>query len=318
MLLDEVRDLCTNLQEQTKRVVVGQEDIVRLVLVALLCEGHILLEGVPGVAKTLLARTLARGLKLDFSRIQFTPDLMPGDVIGTNLFNFQTNEFVLTRGPVFTEFLLADEINRTPPKTQAALLEAMQERSVTIDGKSNLLSDGFIVVATQNPIEQEGTYPLPEAQLDRFLFKLQVAYPSRDDERVMVREHGHRSASVDLDSFGLEAVTDLPTLTRLRAGIREIRVADPMVDYMVDIARATREHPGLLCGASPRSTNMLAAATRAYAATDGRNYVIPDDVKELAAPVFRHRVVLAPGAEIDGSTRESVLQEVIDKVTAPR
>ncbi|MEM7166577.1 MAG: MoxR family ATPase [Planctomycetota bacterium] len=318
MLLDDVRELCVRLQEQTKRVVVGQEEIVRLMLVSLLCEGHILLEGVPGVAKTLLARTVARGLQLEFSRIQFTPDLMPGDVLGTNLFNFQTNEFVLTRGPVFTEFLLADEINRTPPKTQAALLEAMQERSVTIDGTSHALSGGFLVVATQNPIEQEGTYPLPEAQLDRFLFKLEVGYPSRDDERRMVQEHGHRSASVDLDSFGLAPVTDLSSLTALRAGIREIRVADEMIDYMVDIARATREHPGLLCGASPRSTNMLAAASRAFAATDSRDYVIPDDVKQLAAPVFRHRVVLAPGAEIDGSTSESVLKEVIEKVPAPR
>ena len=318
MPLDEIRDVGRRLVEQTRRVVVGQDDTLDLLLVALLCEGHVLLEGVPGIAKTLLARTFAAGLDLEFNRIQFTPDLMPGDVIGTNLFNFQKNEFVLTKGPIFTEALLADEINRTPPKTQAALLEAMQERSVTIDGKTHHLSNGFMVIATQNPIEQEGTYPLPEAQLDRFLFKLQVNYPEREQELDMVRVHGNRSSRVRLEEFELQPIVDAEFLSRARTVVEELRMADEMVEYIVDLVRATREHPSLLCGGSPRAANMLASAARANAALAGRDYVLPDDVKSLAAPTLRHRLVLAPGAEIDGSSAESILAGVVDAIPAPR
>jgi MoxR-like ATPase len=318
MNVEEIQALADALRAQVARVVVGHQPAVDLLLVALLSEGHILLEGVPGVGKTLLARAFASSLQLTFRRVQFTPDLMPGDIIGTNLFNFQTNKFVLTKGPIFTEFLLADEINRTPPKTQAALLEAMQERSVTIDGTTHPLGEGFMVVATQNPIEQEGTYPLPEAQLDRFLFKVEMGYPSRDDERAMVRVHGHRAALAGLDHTGIKPIADLTVLRRARARVSELRLTEPMVDYIVDLVRATRTDPTLLTGASPRACNMLATAARAYAALNGRDFVIPDDIKTLAAPCLGHRVVLAPGAEIEGLTAADTLQRVVDQVPAPR
>jgi MoxR-like ATPase len=318
MDLQTVHRLGAALREQIHRVVIGQDHAIDLLLVSLLSEGHILLEGVPGTAKTLLARSFSMGLSLQFGRIQFTPDLMPGDVLGTNLFNFQTNEFVLTKGPIFTQLLLADEINRTPPKTQAALLQAMQERQVTIDNKSHDLGDGFMVVATQNPIEQEGTYPLPEAQLDRFLFKVVIDYPNRDQERDIVRRHGHRSAMPRLADFGLQPVADLGGLIQLRQFISSIRLTDELVDYIVDVVRATRENPSLQHGASPRACNMLATAARAYAAVYGRDYVIPDDIKALAIPALRHRVQLSPAAEIEGLDSELVLRGILDQVPAPR
>ncbi|HVG93994.1 MAG TPA: MoxR family ATPase [Planctomycetota bacterium] len=318
MDLAEIREMGDRLRAEVARVVVGQDSAVDLLLVALLSEGHVLLEGVPGTAKTLLVRSLAASLSLDFGRIQFTPDLLPGDVTGTNLFDFRTNAFTLTKGPVFTQLLLADEINRTPPKTQAALLEAMQERAVTIDGKTHPLGAGFMVVATQNPIEQEGTYPLPEAQLDRFLFKVVVDYPSRDEERAMVRLHGHRTAMPAVESFGITPVADLARLTAAREAVAAVRLADPIADYVVDLVRATRGRPALSCGASPRAANMLAASSRALAVLRGRDYVIPDDVKQLAVPALRHRILLAPGAEIEGLTSEVVVKQVVEQVAAPR
>jgi MoxR-like ATPase len=287
-------------------------------LTSLLVGGHILLEGVPGTAKTLLTRAFAAGLALQFGRIQFTPDLMPGDVLGTNLFNFQTNTFILTKGPIFTQLLLADEINRTPPKTQAALLQAMNERIITIDGKDYPLGDDFMVVATQNPIEQQGTYPLPEAQLDRFLFKMIIDHPSRDEEREIVRRHGHRSAMPRVEDFGLKAVADGSLLAQAREMVSQIRLSDPLIDYIVDVIRATREHSSLEVGASTRAANMLAAAARALAVLAGRDFVIPDDVKFLALPVLRHRLTLSPGAEIEGLTADRILREVIDQTPAPR
>jgi MoxR-like ATPase len=243
---------------------------------------------------------------------------MPGDVLGTNLFNFQTNAFVLTKGPIFTELLLADEINRAPPKTQAALLQAMNERKVTIDGRDYSLGDDFMVVATQNPIEQQGTYPLPEAQLDRFLFKIVVAHPSRDEEREVVRRHGHRSAMPRLEEFGLHPVADSKALAVMRDNVAGIRLSEELLDYIVDVIRATREHASLDVGASTRAANMLAVAGRAYAALQGRDFVIPDDVKTLALPVLRHRVILSAGAEIEGLTADRIVGEILSRTTAPR
>ena len=318
MDVSAIRELTDRVRGEISKALVGQDAVVDLLLTSLLVGGHVLLEGVPGTAKTLMTRAFAAGLSLQFGRIQFTPDLMPGDVLGTNLFNFQTNTFVLTKGPIFAQLLLADEINRTPPKTQAALLQAMNERIVTIDGKDYALGDDFMVVATQNPIEQQGTYPLPEAQLDRFLFKILIDHPSRDEEREIVRRHGHRSAMPRLDDFGLEPVADENMLKLIRDMVTHIRLSEPLVDYIVDVIRATREHSSLEVGASTRAANMLAAAVRAFAVLQGRDFVIPDDVKFLALPVLRHRLVMSPSAEIEGLTPDRVLREVLDRTPAPR
>jgi len=318
MQVDELRDTTDALRAQIGRVIVGQEDALHLMLVALLSEGHVLLEGMPGTAKTLLAHTFARSLALEFKRVQFTPDLMPGDVTGTNLFHFETNEFRLTRGPVFTDILLADEINRTPPKTQAALLQAMQEREVTIDATTHDLSPAFTVIATQNPIEHEGTYPLPEAQLDRFLVKVLIDYPSRDDELSMARTHGHRAGTPDVEGLGLERLADLDWILRARQHVVGIELADEVIAYVVDLVRATREDASLSAGASPRAINMLCLASRANATLRGRDYVIPDDVKELVSPVLAHRLVLSPGAELEGASAASTLAQIVQQVPAPR
>jgi MoxR-like ATPase len=318
MDLPQIRAITDALRTEVRKAVVGQDEVMDFMLTSLLVGGHILLEGVPGTAKTLLTQAFAAGLSLQFGRIQFTPDLMPGDVLGTNLFNFQTNSFALTKGPIFTQLLLADEINRTPPKTQAALLQAMNERAVTIDGRDYPLGEEFMVVATQNPIEQQGTYPLPEAQLDRFLFKILIDYPSREEEREIVRRHGHRSAMPKLGDFGLKPVVAAPALGEMRAAVIAVRLTDALVEYIVEVIRATREHASLEFGASTRAANMLAAAVRAFAALQGRDFVIPDDVKTLALPVMRHRITLSPGAEIEGLSSDRILREILDRVPAPR
>ncbi|MDE0420392.1 MAG: MoxR family ATPase [Gammaproteobacteria bacterium] len=315
---DRIATLADAIKAEVHKAVVGQDATLDLLLVGLLSDGHVLIEGVPGTAKTMIARCFAASLDLDFGRIQFTPDLMPGDVIGTNIFNFADSRFVLTKGPVFTQILLADEINRTPPKTQAALLQAMQERTVTIDGEDYPLGKGFMVVATQNPIEQQGTYPLPEAQLDRFLFKHVIDYPSRDDERGIVTAHGSRTTMTAPEAFGIEPVAGMAELDALRAFVEGIRLGDDLVDYVVDLIRASREHPGLSFGASPRAANMLAAAARAYAALDGRDYVIPDDIKYLAPPALRHRIVLSPGSEIEGLHADQIVDEIIEQSPVPK
>jgi MoxR-like ATPase len=316
--LEDIQTLATNLRTEIGKAIVGQDTVISLMLVALLSGGHMLLEGVPGTAKTLLAQSVAASLKLQFGRVQFTPDLMPGDMLGTNLFNFQTSTFSLTKGPIFTEFLLADEINRTPPKTQAALLEAMQERRVTIDGTTYNLSDNFMVVATQNPIENQGTYPLPEAQLDRFLFKHVLTYPSREEERAIVHRHGHSMAMPKPINLGVKPIGDHITLNAIRGKLASIRLADPILDYIVDIVRATREHSMILHGASPRAATQLTAAVRTYAALQGRDYALPDDVKALLESALRHRIVLSPTAEVEGVQTESVLAQIIHGLPAPR
>jgi MoxR-like ATPase len=318
MTLDEINRLRTAVEGEIAKVIVGQAQAVELLLIALLAQGHVLLEGAPGTAKTLLARCFASSLSLSFGRVQFTPDLMPGDLLGTNLFNFQANQFVFVAGPIFTELLLADEINRTPPKTQAALLEAMAERSVTTDGQKRELGSGFMVVATQNPIEQQGTYPLPEAQLDRFLFKHVLPYPSRDDELAIVAAHGHQTATPTPQSGGIVPVADLAALDRARGTIAGFTIKDSVIAYIVDLARATRDHPAIQHGVSPRAAAMLASSSRARAALEARDYVIPDDVKTLALPVFRHRIVLAAGAEIDGLNADAVVTEIVNRLEPPR
>ncbi len=318
MDLDAIRGFAERLHDQTRRVLVGHEESLQLLLIALWTEGHVLLEGPPGTAKTLLANVFARGLGLEFKRIQFTPDLMPGDILGSNLFDFKTGEFRLTKGSIFTEVLLADEINRTPPKTQAALLEAMQERVVTIDGTRHELGSGFMVVATQNPIEHEGTYPLPEAQLDRFLFKIRVGYPSVEEEREMAARHGTQTSMPDLDSFDLVPLIDLAGIEAGRASVRAVGMEEPVLHYVVDLVRATREDPAVLLGASPRAVNMLSAASRARAALAGRDFVVPDDVKALAVPLLAHRMLASPAAEMDGTGTEAIVERILSEVAAPR
>jgi MoxR-like ATPase len=314
----EVQALAGRIREQTAKAVVGQNDTIDLMLTALFAGGHVLLEGPPGTAKTFLAQCFAQAVNLQFGRIQFTPDLMPGDILGANLFNFQTSAFTLVKGPIFCELLLADEINRTPPKTQAALLEAMQERNVTLDGERHALSDRFMVVATQNPLEQQGTYPLPEAQLDRFLFKHVLAYPSLAEETAIVASHGGRTGQPSPEAFGVEAAGDTATIGEAVAAVASVRLTDDIVRYIVGVVRATRDTGELSGGASPRCAAMLAVASRARAALEGRDYVIPDDVKALALPALRHRVILSPAAEIEGRKVDDVVRGLVDQVEAPR
>lgn len=314
----DIQELAARIRTEVAKAVVGQDDTVDLLLTALFSGGHVLLEGPPGTAKTFLARCFAATLALDYGRIQFTPDLMPGDVVGTNIFNFQSGEFTLTKGPIFSDVLLADEINRTPPKTQAALLEAMQERRVTIDGDSLSLGDHFLVIATQNPIEQQGTYPLPEAQLDRFMFKHLVNYPSLEEERAIVASHGNRTGMGTPDSYGVSAILTPDGLSSAIKAVGAIRLDDSLVAYIVDLVRATRDTPAIETGASPRAASALALAARAKAVLDGRDYVIPDDVKHLALPTLRHRLSLSPAAEIEGRSVEDTLAALIDQTAAPR
>ncbi|WP_206073268.1 AAA family ATPase [Erythrobacter colymbi] len=318
MNLEDVRVLADAIRAEIAKAIVGQEAMVDMLLVAMLSEGHVLLEGPPGTAKTFLAQSFATAVGLDFGRIQFTPDLLPGDILGSNLFNFQTSQFTLTRGPIFCDLLLADEINRTPPKTQAALLEAMQERRVTLDGETHLLPERFMVVATQNPIENQGVYPLPEAQLDRFLFKLLVPYPAEEEESRIVATYGKRSGPQRPADLGVAAVTNAAGLTAASAALDHVTVAEDITRYVVRLIRATREHAELTVGASPRAAVLLANAARARAALDGRAYVIPDDVKALAVPVLRHRLTLSPAAEIEGRDMESLVADLVEATEAPR
>jgi MoxR-like ATPase len=315
---DNARAALTDLRREVAKAVVGQDSVVTGLVIALLCRGHVLLEGVPGVAKTLLVRALAAALDVETRRVQFTPDLMPGDVTGSLVYDARTAQFSFSAGPVFTNLLLADEINRTPPKTQAALLEAMEERQVSVDGIPRPLPDPFVVAATQNPIEYEGTYPLPEAQLDRFLLKLTVAVPERDDEIAILQRHATGFDPRDLGAAGVTRVAGPADLAAGRAAVLAVRTGGDVLGYVVDICRATRSSPSLQLGVSPRGATMLLATSRAWAWLSGRDFVTPDDVKALARPTLRHRVILRPEAELEGVTADSVLDTVLATVPVPR
>ncbi|MFC8081196.1 AAA family ATPase [Streptomyces sp. NPDC057340] len=306
------------LRAEIAKAVVGQDAAVTGLVVALLCRGHVLLEGVPGVAKTLLVRTLAAATELDTKRVQFTPDLMPSDVTGSLIYDARTTEFSFQPGPVFTNLLLADEINRTPPKTQSSLLEAMEERQVTVDGTPRPLPEPFLVAATQNPVEYEGTYPLPEAQLDRFLLKLTVPLPTRQDEIDVLTRHAAGFSPRDLHAAGVRPVASAADLEAARAEAAKTTVTPEITAYVVDICRATRESPSLTLGVSPRGATALLSTSRAWAWLTGRDYVTPDDVKALALPTLRHRVQLRPEAEMEGVTADSVINAILAHVPVPR
>ncbi|MEV7972733.1 MoxR family ATPase [Cellulomonas sp. NPDC089187] len=314
----DLREALTALRTEVGRAVVGQDAAVTGLVIALLCRGHVLLEGVPGVAKTLLVRTLSTALDLRTARVQFTPDLMPGDITGSLVYDARTAEFSFREGPVFTHLMLADEINRTPPKTQAALLEAMEERQVSVDGTPRPLPDPFVVIATQNPVEYEGTYPLPEAQLDRFLLKLTLPLPQRAEEIEVLSRHARGFDPRDLTAAGVRPVADAALLGRARAEVARVQVAPEVLGYLVDVVRATRQSPSLSLGVSPRGATALLATARAGAWLSGREFVTPDDVKALAHPTLRHRVQLRPEAELEGVTAESVLDGVLASVPVPR
>ncbi len=315
---DAARTALVALRREVGKAVIGQDAAVTGLVIALLCRGHVLLEGVPGVAKTLIVRALAAALSLDTKRVQFTPDLMPGDITGSLVYDNRSSAFSFREGPVFTNLLLADEINRTPPKTQASLLEAMEERQVSVDGTSRPLPDPFIVCATQNPVEYEGTYPLPEAQLDRFLLKLTVPLPERQDEVAVLAAHDAGFDPRDLAAAGVRPAAGAAELAAGRLAVRGVKVSPEVLGYVVDVCRATRTSPSLGLGASPRGATALLATAKAWAWLSGRDYLTPDDVKALARPTLRHRVALRPEAELEGVTADGVLDGVLASVPVPR
>ena len=313
-----VDSLAGQIRVEVGKAIAGQEKVVEQALVAILANGHVLLEGVPGVAKTLLVRSLARTLSLEYGRIQFTPDLMPSDVIGTNVFNPKNAEFELRKGPIFVNVLLADEINRTPPKTQAALLEAMEERTATIDGEPHTLPPPFLVFATQNPIDFEGTYPLPEAQQDRFLLKILVDYPEQAAEMEVLQRHHRGFRPQSLEDAGIQQVVSLPALLQMQLEVQQTNVEEKVFDYIYAIVKATRESADIMVGGSPRAGIALLNCSKALARLRGRDFVIPDDVKELAPPILRHRVLLRPEAEVEGLTVDRVLAGLLEGQIVPR
>ena len=317
-MLEHVSSTVEQILTELRKIVIGQDEPIEQILVALLAEGHALIEGVPGTAKTLTVKTLARIIGAGFSRIQFTPDLMPSDITGTNVFNVATSDFTLRRGPVFTDILLADEINRTPPKTQAALLEAMEERQVTIDGEPHPLSPLFTVLATENPIEYEGTYPLPEAQLDRFLLKILLDYPSEQAEQQVVANWDAGFNARRLEQVDIRPLAEPDAISRCRMEVRSARMEPGVQRYIVEIVRRSRAHPSVLYGASPRASVALLLCTKALSALRGREFATPDDVRDIARPVLRHRLSLRAEAELDGATPDAVITDILQTVEVPR
>jgi MoxR-like ATPase len=317
--LDYLKEVLARAKQEVAKVIIGQEDVIDKSLIAIFTNHHALIEGVPGIGKTLLVKTLSHVLGCEFNRIQFTPDLMPADIIGTNVFSLQHNRFALVKGPIFTTFLLADEINRAPAKTQSALLQAMQERMVTIDRRTHVLSPNFTVFATQNPIEYEGTYPLPEAQKDRFMLKITMDYPQQGEELTLARRMlGKDSPEATLESGAVQNIVGTEELTNLRECLQGITVREELMNYLVEIVRKTRTHKSILVGAGPRASQALILASRAYATLAGRDFVTPDDIKTMAVPVLEHRMILRPEFEIEGVTIPEVIQQILQEVTVPR
>ena len=317
--LEHLKEVLARTKAEASKVIIGQENVIDMALIAIFTNSHALIEGVPGTAKTLLVRTLANLLDCSFNRIQFTPDLMPADITGTNIFNLKKEEFTLLKGPVFTTFLLADEINRAPAKTQSALLQAMQERTVTIDRQTYSLPENFTVFATQNPVEYEGTYPLPEAQKDRFMLKITIDYPDTGDElKLANRMLGNTSPDAVLVSGAIKPVIGSTELAMLRQFLADITVKPELIDYIVGIVRKTRSHESVLLGAGPRATQALVLSSRAYAAISGRDFVTPDDIKTMATPVLEHRIILRPEFEIEGHSITETIRDILMEVSVPR
>jgi len=314
--LDELKSAVANIKTQLGKIIIGQDDFIELLIVSLLAQGHVLIEGVPGIAKTITAKLFAKTLKTDFSRIQFTPDLMPSDVLGTSILNMKTSEFEFKKGPIFSNVILIDEINRAPAKTQAALFEVMEERQITMDGTRYLMEYPFMVLATQNPIEQEGTYALPEAQLDRFLFKIKVGYPSVDDEITILKTHHDRKQADPQDQ--IEGVLTPEALKKFRGQVQDIIIEDKLFTYIAQIVDKTRNHPHLYLGGSPRASLAIMNAAKAFAAINGRDFVTPEDVKRGLAPVLTHRIILSPEREMEGMTPETVIDMIAQSIEIPR
>ncbi|MDO6518902.1 AAA family ATPase [Zobellia uliginosa] len=314
--LDELKNAVDQIKRELSKVIIGQENFIELLIVSLLVDGHVLIEGVPGIAKTVTAKLFAKTLKTDFSRIQFTPDLMPSDILGTSIFNVKQSEFEYKKGPIFSNIVLIDEINRAPAKTQAAMFETMEERQITMDGHTYKMDRPFMVLATQNPIEQEGTYALPEAQLDRFLFKIKVDYPSLEEEVLIIKSHHERKGAIAKET--INGVVSPDELNEYKNKIQEVIVEEKIIKYIADIITKTRNHPHLYLGGSPRASIATLNAAKAFAAINGRDFVTPEDVKKALVPVLNHRVILTPEREMEGMTTESVVQMITESVEIPR
>lgn len=314
--LSALKEAVDNIKRELGKVIIGQEDFIDLLLVALLADGHVLIEGVPGVAKTITAKLLAKTIKTGFSRIQFTPDLMPSDVLGTSVLNMKISEFEFKKGPIFSNIILIDEINRAPAKTQAALFEVMEERQATIDGHTYPMGKPFLVIGTQNPIDQEGTYALPEAQLDRFIFKINVGYPNLEEEILILKSHNERKG--ELAQTLIMPILSEEELLEYKAKVHEIRVEEKLLHYIAELIIKTRNHPHIYLGGSPRASLAVLAASKAFAAINGRDFIIPEDIKKVLHPVLRHRIILTPEREMEGITTDKVIEMVLHSVEVPR